>query len=155
MKTNQLYLQIGQSIQNGLVTAIESAVEGTKTLGEVAGSVFRSIGKMLLQYGVSTGLGSLGKPGSQWSKFFTGKAEGGPVTGGRPYLVGEEGPELFVPGASGGIVANNSLGGGTNIVVNVDASGTTAESDGDQQRQLGNLIGAAVQAEIVLSLIHI
>jgi hypothetical protein len=37
------------------------------------------------------------------------RAAGGPVTGGTPYLVGEKGPELFVPGASGSIVANDNL----------------------------------------------
>jgi phage-related minor tail protein len=35
---------------------------------------------------------------------------GGPVSGGQPYLVGERGPELFVPSVSGGIVPNNSVG---------------------------------------------
>jgi len=35
-----------------------------------------------------------------------GRAEGGPVQGRTPYLVGEEGPELFVPGRTGRIVPN-------------------------------------------------
>ena len=34
------------------------------------------------------------------------RAAGGPVVAGRPYIVGEHGPELFVPGASGSIVNN-------------------------------------------------
>jgi len=38
------------------------------------------------------------------------RALGGPVSGGEPYLVGERGPELFVPSVSGGIVPNNSVG---------------------------------------------
>lgn len=38
------------------------------------------------------------------------RALGGPVSGGTPYLVGERGPELFVPSVSGGIVPNNSVG---------------------------------------------
>jgi len=38
-------------------------------------------------------------------------AEGGPATAGKPYIVGEEGPELFVPKASGTVVPNNQLGG--------------------------------------------
>lgn len=57
------------------------------------------------------------------------KAEGGPVTGGRPYIVGERGPELFVPGMSGGIVPNESLSaaGGVSIsIVNtIDARGSS------------------------------
>lgn len=48
------------------------------------------------------------------------RAMGGPVTSSRPYLVGEKGPELFVPNSSGSIVANNKLagGGGDTVVVN-------------------------------------
>lgn len=40
-----------------------------------------------------------------------GKANGGPVSGGTTYLVGERGPELFTPNASGNITPNNKLGG--------------------------------------------
>ena len=40
-------------------------------------------------------------------------AAGGPVSGGRPFLVGERGPELFVPGSNGNIVPNNAMGGNT------------------------------------------
>ena len=47
-----------------------------------------------------------------------GRYMGGPVAAGSPYLVGEKGPELFVPGASGGVVANNNMGGGAPIIVN-------------------------------------
>jgi len=46
--------------------------------------------------------------GMPWS-FPTPRANGGPVTGQQPYMVGERGPELFVPGASGGIVSNGDL----------------------------------------------
>ena len=56
-------------------------------------------------------------------------AMGGPVTAGSPYLVGERGPELFVPDASGSIIPNHdlpmaggsALGGGPTYVVNVTA----------------------------------
>lgn len=41
------------------------------------------------------------------------RAEGGPVVAGRPYVVGEVGPELFVPGRSGTIVPNSGMGGNT------------------------------------------
>lgn len=50
------------------------------------------------------------------------RADGGPVAGGRAYLVGERGPELFVPGASGAILPN---AGGVNIVQNIDARGAS------------------------------
>jgi hypothetical protein len=43
-------------------------------------------------------------------------AMGGPVSGGRPYLVGERGPEIMVPGRSGTVIPNHAMGGG--VVVN-------------------------------------
>jgi hypothetical protein len=76
------------------------------------------------------------------------RANGGPVGAGRPYMVGERGPELFIPGAQGNIVPNNAMGG-SNIVVNVDASGSSVEGNADQASQLGKAIGIAVQAELV------
>lgn len=41
-----------------------------------------------------------------------GRAAGGPVWGGEAYVIGERGPELFVPWTSGNIVPNNQIGGG-------------------------------------------
>ena len=80
---------------------------------------------------------------------FTPKAMGGPVKGGGSYIVGEKGPELFTPGVSGNITPNHKLGGSTNVVVNVDASGSSVQGDDQSAIQLGELVGAAVQAEIV------
>jgi len=78
-------------------------------------------------------------------------ANGGPVTGGKPYIVGERGPELFTPSVSGMITPNHELGGGgsTNIVVNVDASGSSVEGDEDRGKELGRLISVAVQSELI------
>ena len=44
---------------------------------------------------------------------------------------------------------NSSLGGSTNVVVNVDASGSNVEGDEDRGRELGRLISVAVQSEIL------
>ena len=77
------------------------------------------------------------------------KAEGGPVSGGRSYIVGEKGPEVFTPGISGGITPNHALGGSTSVVVNVDASGTSVEGDEPSGEELGRLIGAVVQSELI------
>ena len=41
------------------------------------------------------------------------RAMGGPASSGRPYLVGEKGPELFVPGSNGNVIPNNAMGGNT------------------------------------------
>ena len=77
------------------------------------------------------------------------KASGGPVKGGSPYIVGEKGPELFVPNSHGNIVPNNEMGGGANIVVNVDASGSSVEGDADAAQELGGMLAAAIQAELI------
>ena len=69
--------------------------------------------------------------------------------GGKTYLVGEKGPELFTPGVSGMVTPNHALGGSTSVVVNVDASGSSVESDDQSAAQLGEAIASAVQAEIV------
>ena len=45
----------------------------------------------------------------------TGKAGGGSVVAGQPYMVGESGPEMFMAGQSGTIIPNNNLGGGSVI----------------------------------------
>ena len=76
-------------------------------------------------------------------------ANGGLIPGGRPSLVGEKGPELFTPASSGFVTPNHALGGSVNVSVNVDASGTSTEGDGASGEQLGRLIGAAVQAELI------
>ena len=102
--------------------------------------------------GGNFGLGS--GPGFADPKMFLpggsmGRALGGPVSRNQPYLVGERGPEMFVPGAQGNIVPNNAMGGGASVTVNVDASGSSVEGDGNQAAQLGKAIGIAVQQELI------
>jgi len=72
------------------------------------------------------------------------RADGGPVNGGQPYVVGERGPELFVPGQSGAIVPNGAMGGvsisGLTIYAN-DAAGGRAAADAFERR-IGSLLAA-------------
>jgi phage-related minor tail protein len=63
------------------------------------------------------------------------KAIGGSVQSGQPYMVGERGPEMFVPSRSGSIVPNNKMGGGINI--SVDARGSSDPAAVRQQVELG------------------
>jgi hypothetical protein len=67
--------------------------------------------------------------GGVFNNFGGGKALGGPVNAGTSYVVGERGPELFVPTASGKIIPNGGMGGGgaiINLTVNgaIDTEGT-------------------------------
>jgi len=76
-------------------------------------------------------------------------ANGGSPPVGRASLVGERGPELFVPNSAGTIIPNHELGGDTNIVVNVDASGSSVEGDEENGRELGRMISVAIQSELI------
>ena len=80
---------------------------------------------------------------------FLGFANGGRPPVGRPSLVGERGAEMFVPDRAGTIIPNHELGGGTNIVVNVDASGSSVEGDEDEGRALGVALSAAIETELI------
>ena len=141
---NTLYSSITSTVETGLVDAIEGAIQGTKTLGDVARSVFTQIQRSLIQFGVNAFLGGL--PGV--GRFF--RADGGPVSKGKSYIVGERGPEMFTPGSTGMITPNHELGGSsTNVVVNVDASGSSVEGDEQRGRELGRVISVAVQSELL------
>ena len=142
-RVNSLYQGIADTVQSGLVDAIEGAINGTKTLGEVARSVFAQIQRSLISFGVNAFLGGLPGIGG----FF--RANGGPVSTGKSYMVGERGPEMFVPNTGGRIVPNSDMGSSTNVVVNVDASGSNVEGDEEEGRELGRLISVAVQSEII------
>jgi len=76
-------------------------------------------------------------------------ANGGNPPVGRASIVGERGPELFVPNSAGTIIPNHDLGGGTNIVVNVDTSGSSVEGDEENGRELGRMISVAIQSELI------
>jgi len=143
-KLNDLYGSIASTVETGLVDAIEGAINGTKTLGDVARSVFSQIQRSLISFGVNAFLGGLPGIGG----FF--RADGGPVSRGRSYIVGERGPEMFTPSASGHITPNHEMGGGsTNVVVNVDASGSSVEGDEDEGRALGVALSAAIETELI------
>lgn len=108
-------------------SAFEDAVLGGKKAREVLQGIGQDIARIILRKGVTEPLGnavikSIGE--SSFGEFVKGifgggKAEGGPVRRGVPYMVGEEGRELFVPSQSGTIVPNHQLGGGGAMTVNV------------------------------------
>jgi len=67
-------------------------------------------------------------------------------------IMGEAGPEAILPlqrgkGGKLGVIAQG--GGAGNITVNVDASSSSVEGDGDSSRQLGEVIAAAIQSELI------
>ena len=145
-KQKELVTQIGQTIEQGIVNGLLEA----KSASEAFSSVLNTVSRQLMSFA----LGSIGGTEKGSGSGIFGaiadifRANGGPVRGGRSYIVGERGPEVFTPGVSGGITPNSALGG-ANVTVNVDASGSSVEGDSDQAAQLGKMLGAAVQAELV------
>ena len=109
---------------------------------------FSTMGGKSLTTASGTNIGKIGFMPSN-PAFRGARAAGGPVKGGSGYLVGERGPEMFTPGVSGMITPNSALGGSTNIVVNVDASGSSVEGNEQDGRELGRLISAAIQSELI------
>jgi len=157
-----VFEQMASTAATTFSSAFDAAVDGTENLGmalqNLGLDLLKTISKMLMMYAIAQALGALGgddKVGvfSYLAKAFgfKGKAKGGPVTGGTPYIVGERGPELFVPKGSGTIVPNDRLGGGDNVsvVVNVDAKGTSVQGNDQEGNQLGRVISAAVKAELI------
>nr|WP_298924911.1 tail tape measure protein [uncultured Erythrobacter sp.] len=110
----------GTVLERGLLSAIKRGSLGFEDLKRVAFNALDSIASHALKSGLSDlfgegtggGLGSL--LGQTVGALFglPGRATGGPVSPGRGYLVGENGPELFVPTSSGRVEANQSLSGG-------------------------------------------
>jgi tape measure domain-containing protein len=148
----QVYADIGSSIKSGVVDAITSAVEGTKTLSEVANNMLRNIANRLLDVAINMALfgamSGTGTGGGLLGGLFKKRAMGGSVSGGSTYLVGERGPELFTPGRSGGIAPSGSFGA-SNIVVNVDATGSSVQGDANDSKRLGEAIGVAIRQELI------
>lgn len=148
-----IYADIGMSIKDSVVGAIQGAIDGTKSLQEVASNLLSSIANKMLDIAVNMALFGVmegtGTGGGLLGGLFKKRAIGGSVTAGQPYLVGEKGPELFMPGRSGGIAPAGSFGGGTNVVVNVDASGSSVQGNEAQGQALGRAMAAAVQQELI------
>tara|TARA_R100001163_G_scaffold65316_1_gene62086 strand:+ start:1083 stop:3485 length:2403 start_codon:yes stop_codon:yes gene_type:complete len=140
---------------------LEMAIMGEKGSNGIAGSIFKALGlgvDLLSGFsggGLKSGLDSkalfnngLGLPSLAGLPSGFSFANGGRPPVGRASLVGERGPELFVPDRAGTIVPNHAMSG-ANVTVNVDASGSSVEGSADQASQLGKALGIAVQQELI------
>lgn len=134
---NKYIDSFNSQISDAIGGLFESFAEGLggENIGQKITAVFstllNAIGKALIQYGIvkegldkilgpagvaipgaaAIALGIAAIAASSLLKNFGGaRADGGPVSGNTPYLVGERGPELFVPATSGRIVPNNQVG---------------------------------------------
>ena len=127
---------------------IKGLIKGTQSLNDVLTNVLDRMADAFLNMAIFGNVAGSSVTGGLLGSIF--RANGGPVKGGGSYIVGEKGPELFTPGVSGMVTPNHALGGSTNVVVNVDASGNQqVQGDDGKAEQFGEAIAAAVQAEII------
>ena len=175
----QKFMEIGQAVEQGIVSNLTDAVMGTQTLAQAAVNVLNQLKRKLVEVAIQRAVSGIGNfiggalggifgGGGGGSSFRTdiGRITSAPMlspvkglkfaNGGRPpvgraSLVGERGPELFVPSTAGTIIPNNQLGGGTTNIVNVsvDASGSSVSGSNQDAQALGNVIGAAIRAELI------
>jgi lambda family phage tail tape measure protein len=139
MATNAAKLgeQAFVSVTSNMESALDNFVQtGKLSFGDLARSIISDLIKIQLKAQATAifkssgigdffssifGGGSSASPAFGSTAFWGGKADGGDVNGSNSYMVGERGPELFVPNAPGTIIPNNklgSMGGGPQVVYN-------------------------------------
>jgi len=102
---------LAADVGNSIASSFENAVfEGGK-LSDVVKGLGMDLARMMFRNMVTAPLAGLLSGGifDFLGKFGGGRASGGPVSGDSAYLVGEQGPEIFVPGLSGSIIPNHAL----------------------------------------------
>ena len=158
---------VGEEIESSIKNNLRDAITGAQSFGQAMTNVLNrirnkiidaQIDKLIGGFGEAFGAGASGGERKGIGGFLGGLIGGLFANGGQPpvnkiSVVGERGPELFVPKTAGTIIPNNALGGGntTNnmITVNVDATGSSVQGNGSEADQLGGLIASVVQATII------
>lgn len=140
----------GGSIERALTRAAMSGKFGFEDLRRVATTVLADIAASALKAnlgGAAPGSGVisslLGAVGNLFGA--PGRATGGPVSGGRPYMVGERGPELFVPAGAGRVETGVRGRGGVNVTINV---ATPRDASPALMTQTANQMARAVRQSL-------
>lgn len=146
---------IGNSVSDGFKNMLTGAASWKDGMRSLIGSVIDQLWKLFVVQKIvgfiSSAIGGMGGTpatgGFGSSVNLAGvRAYGGSVDSNKPYMVGERGPELFVPSGNGTIIPNGNMrggnGGGNNINVSVDARGSNDPAAVRAQVQQGILEAA-------------
>lgn len=123
---------LGQQLGMTFNSAFEDMIVKGRSFREVLGGIAQDLARLVVRQSITAPLGNMltkAIGGFDFGSIFSfggGKAVGGPVMGGTTYLVGERGPELFMPAANGNIVPNHALGGVTiqqHVTINAQGAG--------------------------------
>lgn len=161
-KLKEKMTAVGEEIESSIKNNLRDAITGAKSFGEAMAGVLNKIrdkiidaqlDKLLGGFAENFGKGGEGKGlGGFLGKIFGGLfANGGQPPVNKISVVGERGPELFVPRTAGTVIPNSNIGGSNitnNISISVDATGSNVQSDNDGQ-QFGQALATAIQLEIV------
>jgi hypothetical protein len=142
-----------QSAASQVESAFESAfvgfVTGTRSAQDAIASLMRDLARLAAQAAFRQLFSGMFSGGGLFSGMFGGaRASGGPVSAGKSYLVGEEGPELFTPGSSGAITPNHRLGGGGTVVQVINNSGQPSRESRERGPDGREIIKVIVGEEI-------
>jgi phage-related minor tail protein len=146
----------GRAIEGALLRAVRTGKFGFEDLRRVALSVMDEIAAASLRGGLNALMGGSGGGGggsaqglvNLLASLFSGapgRATGGPVSPGRPYWVGERGPELFVPGSAGSVVAGGGGAREVRVAITVNAgAGEAPRALAQSSRQVARAVKAAL-----------
>lgn len=127
-RIDESFASIGNSVADAFQGMVTGAMSWKDAMRGIIGSVINELWRLyVVQQIVGFVTKALGGIGLPVPAAVPGKAVGGYVGAQKPYMVGEKGPELFVPGGSGTIIPNKNLGDGQSsggININVDARGS-------------------------------
>ena len=115
---------IGKELGLTFTSAFEDAVVEGKKFRDILQGIYKDLLRIMLRKTITEPVGTFLSDtlSAGVGALFPGKQFGGSVAGGKPHIVGEAGPELFVPGSSGSVVPNHQLGGGGSIVQNINVT---------------------------------
>ena len=133
---------LGRSLVNGKLGFDDLKKVALSAMAQIAQASMRA----LVQPGSGgSGLGGLVSSGLSNLLGLPGRAHGGPVSAGRGYLVGERGPELFVPSGGGRIEPARAAGRDVRIAISVS---TPQPGDPGVLRQSSRQIASAVRRAV-------
>jgi phage-related minor tail protein len=141
----EAFAEAGEAISGTLEAA---ALSGSLSFSNMAESILQDLARIALELVVAEPLSSLGEQLGQSVAGSIGgilgqRQDGGPVLGGAPYLVGEQGPEVFVPNTSGAIVPT---GPAQVINITIQAQGDAVSAVQRSERQITAAIARAAAA---------
>lgn len=156
-KVQEQQTEIADAIKNSMSSAFMSMVDGTKSVkgafSDMAKSIILKLYEvMVVQQIVNSIMGVVGKvfPSKAPTPVLPHRAMGGPITGGRAYLVGERGPEIVVPSRNGQVVPNNQMnGGGVTIVQNLNISTGVQQTVRNEIKSLMPQIADSAKAAVL------